>query len=457
MDTRDLPPPPPFKKLIGPSFIILGLGLGSGEIILWPYLTSNFGLGLVWAIVIGITMQFFINMEVERYALIYGESIFVGFARWLRLLPFWFILSTFLGFGWPGIGLAGATLLGHAASVPSVKLTSVVLFLAIGLILSLGRQLYTTVETLQKYLILLGTPLIFLLTLYLSRGADWAALGAGLLGQGHGFFLLPSQISISIFLGALAFSGAGGNLNLAQSFYIRDKGYGMGRFAAKITSIFRSPQTASVPIRLSGVTFSPTSANLSRFRRWWRLTNLEHFLVFWVLGLLTMLMLALLAYTTTFGHPGNPSGINFVLTESAVIGQKTFTFITPLFLVVTGLMLAATQLTVLDSTSRIITENFLLARGTDIAPVSRIYYLVLWIQIAFGLAVILAGFTQPRQLITLSAVINAFSMFVYTALILYLNNRRLPSPLRPSTTRNVILAATFLFLGALCFLTLLNS
>ena len=231
----------------------------------------------------------------------------------------------------------------------------------------------------------------------------------------------------------------------------------MGRFAAKITSIFRSPQTASVPIRLSGVTFSPTSANLSRFRRWWRLTNLEHFLVFWVLGLLTMLMLALLAYTTTFGHPGNPSGINFVLTESAVIGQKTFTFITPLFLVVTGLMLAATQLTVLDSTSRIITENFLLARGTDIAPVSRIYYLVLWIQIAFGLAVILAGFTQPRQLITLSAVINAFSMFVYTALILYLNNRRLPSPLRPSTTRNVILAATFLFLGALCFLTLLNS
>ena len=66
MDTRDLPPPPPFKKLIGPSFIILGLGLGSGEIILWPYLTSNFGLGLVWAIVIGITMQFFPNLWREH-------------------------------------------------------------------------------------------------------------------------------------------------------------------------------------------------------------------------------------------------------------------------------------------------------------------------------------------------------------------------------------------------------
>ena len=89
LDTRDLPPTPPFRRLIGPSFIILGLGLGSGEIILWPYLTSNYGLGLVWAIVIGVTMQFFINMEVGRYALIHGESIFVGFARWLRFLPFW--------------------------------------------------------------------------------------------------------------------------------------------------------------------------------------------------------------------------------------------------------------------------------------------------------------------------------------------------------------------------------
>ena len=108
LGTRDLPSAPPLRRLIGPSFILLGLGLGSGELILWPYLTSNYGLGLVWAIVIGVTIQFFINMEVERYALIYGESIFVGFARWLRVLPFWFIITTFLGFGWPGIGFAGA-------------------------------------------------------------------------------------------------------------------------------------------------------------------------------------------------------------------------------------------------------------------------------------------------------------------------------------------------------------
>ena len=69
---KDLPPAPPLRRLIGPSFIILGLGLGSGEVILWPYLASNYGLGLVWGMLLGITMQYFINMEVVRYALVRG-------------------------------------------------------------------------------------------------------------------------------------------------------------------------------------------------------------------------------------------------------------------------------------------------------------------------------------------------------------------------------------------------
>ena len=33
-----------FYKILGPSIILLGLGLGSGEVILWPYLVSNYGL-----------------------------------------------------------------------------------------------------------------------------------------------------------------------------------------------------------------------------------------------------------------------------------------------------------------------------------------------------------------------------------------------------------------------------
>jgi len=452
LQTLSLPEAPPFKKLLGPSFILLGLGLGSGEIILWPYLVSNFGLGIAWGIVIGITIQFFINMEVERYALIYGESIFVGFARLLRFLPLWFIASTFLGFGWPGIGLSGSHLISQATGL-NINVIIIALFLGIGAILSLGKVLYQTVENLQKYLILLGTPLIFVLAIALTTPASWHALALGLFGKGDNFSFIPVGMSLATFLGALAYSGAGGNLNLAQSFYVRDKGYGMGKFAQKITSVFRDPQADQV-IRLTGATFEDTPENMQRFRKWWKLMNIEHLVIFWALGLCTMLTLSLLAFSVAHGQPGNITGINFVITEAMNIGARTLPAIGLAFLVIAGLMLAATQLTVLDSTSRIITENLILLQGHESAHVSKIFYIVLWLQIAFGIAVSLLHPNQPIQMLTLGGIVNAFSMFFYIGLILFLSNTVLAPKLRPSLIRNIILVAAMLFFGILCYLVI---
>src|SRR3989337_3423967 len=99
----EMPVAPKLAKLVGPSFIILGVGLGSGELILWPYLASNFGLGIAWAAVVGITLQFFLNMEIERYSLVTGESVFAGLTRKFKIFsPVWFILSTLIPWMWPG-------------------------------------------------------------------------------------------------------------------------------------------------------------------------------------------------------------------------------------------------------------------------------------------------------------------------------------------------------------------
>ncbi|MDD3897262.1 MAG: Nramp family divalent metal transporter [Candidatus Peribacteraceae bacterium] len=448
---KELPEAPRLKKLIGPSFIILGLGLGSGEIVLWPYLASNYGLGMVWGMLIGITMQFFINMEVERYALINGESIFVGFARMWRWLPAWFIFSTFTAWVWPGIGLGGATLLAALFGIESTRFIGIVVFLLIGCILSIGKVLYQTVETLQKYLISIGVPFIVLLTLYLVSAQDVVALAKGLVGIGDGFFFLPIGIVIGQFLGAVAYAGAGGNLNLAQSFYVRDKGYGMGKYADKITSILTAKEEVK-SFSLTGNTFPATQENLRRFRTWWKAINLEHLMIFWGLGLFTMLTLSLLAYTTTFGMPGNES-IQFVVNEAYAIGLRTIPIFGLLFLAVTGIMLCATQLTVLDSTSRIMTENALLLAKGEKFPVSRVYYIILWSQILFGMAIFILGFDQPLTLIILGAILNAFSMFVYCGLLLFLNNRYLAPELRPALWRNIVLGGTFLFFGIFCTLT----
>lgn len=441
-----MPMPPRFRDLLGPSFILLGLGLGSGELILWPYLTSNFGMGIIWGAVMGITMQFFINMEIERYSLVRGESIFVGFARKLSFLPFWFIFSTFIGFGWPGIVGASAKLVGSTWDFPSTHILAIGMLILMGAILTLGPVLYKTVERLQMTLIIIGAPSIFLLVLLLAKLSDWVSLSKGVMGIGEGYFLLPEAIPMASFLAALAFAGAGGNLNLAQSFYIKEKGYGMGKFSGRITSILTGKLE---DVELTGSRFEIDHGNLTRFRKWWDLINREHLLIFWLTGVFTICLLGLLAYATAFGKTTPAAGIDFVLYEASEIGMETFPVIGTLFLLIAGVMLFATQMTVLDATSRIMAENLLLVKAHTwkSKTLPRIYYSFLWAQILFGIIVFLAGLREPLFLLTLGAVINAGAMLVHVALTLWLNLTSLERELRPSFLRINAMAGSVIFLG----------
>lgn len=440
-------PPHSFLKILGPSFIILGLGLGSGEIILWPYLVSNFGLGIIWGAVLGITFQFFINIEIERYALVRGESIFVGFTRMAKFLPFWFIFSTFIGFGWPGIIAASAKIFGQVFNIGAYEYLAIAFLIVIGTILTLGPILYKTVERFQKSVILIGVPMLLVITVAIAAKSDYTALSRGVFGIGDGYLFLPTGISLLTFLGAFAFSGAGGNLNLSQSFYIKEKGYGMGKYADKIHSLL----TGKVQeVELTGTTFNIDGHSISNFKRWWHITNIEHFIVFLVTGIISILLLALLAYSTTYGTPGNAPSIDFITSEARAIGEKLFPGAAIIFLLLTGAMLFATQFAVMDSTSRIISENIILTRPNKFSTraIPKAYYLTLWAQIAFGILVFAFGIKDPRTLITLAAVINAFAMFVHIGLTLLLNIKNLPKILAPTFAKRLLMIGIFVFFGA---------
>ena len=443
-------PPSSFLKILGPSFIILGLGLGSGEIILWPYLVSNFGLGIIWGAILGISFQFIINMEIERYALVRGESIFVGFARMARFLPIWFVFSTFIGFGWPGIIASSARIFGNILGIEAFHILAIVFLIAIGLILTLGPVLYKTVETFQKTIILIGVPSLLLITLAVASKSDYLALAKGAVGFGEGYYFLPQGISLLTFLAAFAFSGAGGNLNLSQSYYIREKGYGMGKYAQKIQSLVTGE---SKDVELEGTTFIVDGHGVSNFKRWWKIMNIEHFVVFLVTGTVSILLLALLAYTTTFGTPGNAPSIDFIINEAQSIGTNLFPAASVFFLFLTGTMLFATQFAVMDSTSRIISENIILTSPSKFSTraLPKAYYSVLWAQIVFGVLVFMMGIKDPRFLITLSAVINAIAMFVHIGLTFFLNTRTLPRPTVPSIWRKSLLVGIFIFFGVFSF------
>lgn len=459
-DLHEMPAPPRFRDLVGPSFILLGLGLGSGELILWPYLTANFGLGVIWAAVLGITLQFFINMEIERYSLVRGESIFVGFARKFRLAPFWFIFSTLSAFIWPGIIASSARLIGAVFGIEQTNYIAVGMLILIGIILTAGPVLYKTVEKFSMFLIGLGIPAIFVLALYLAKIADWSVLlngivGMGKLPDGSLYQFLPAGLPIASFLAAFAFSGAGGNLNLAQSFYIKEKGYGMGKYGGRITSVL----TGSVEdVQLEGAKFEMNKENIGRFERWWSLVNREHFLVFWLTGIFAISLLALLSYSTVFGHVTPSAGIGFILYEASNIAKNTFPVFGVLFLIIGGLMLFSTQMTVLDATSRIVAENVLIIKHNIWHPknLSKIYYVVLWIQIVFGGLILFTRFNEPLVLLTLEAVINAAAMFVHIGATTFLNLSVLENEVKPSLPRILVMLGSFIFFGFFTIKTLLQ-
>lgn len=457
LGTKELPQPLSFKNLLGPSFILLGLGLGSGELILWPYLVANWGLGIIWGVILGITFQFFVNMEIERWALINGESIFVGIARKFgKISPIWFIFSTFIPWMWPGIAAASASILGELLGLPDRSLLGIIILLSIGIILTLGPILYKTVETLQKVLIIVGVPFVLAIVATIASPSHFADLLGGLVGIGEGYKFLPGAIPLASFLAAFAYTGAGGNLNLAQSFYVKEKGFGMGKYSGRITSILTGRQEE---ITLEGATFVTNEDNIKTFKKWWRLINLEHLLVFWGGGLITILLLALLSYATVYGVRGTEAGIQFIVLESQVLSAKIFPFVGSGFLAIAAVFLFATQLTVYDSTSRIMSENLMIfdRERFKTKGLSKIFYSFLWLQILTGVIIFTLGTSEPLKLLTLGAVLNAFSMFVHIGVTLYLNFTSLHPGLRPSLFRIFWMALAFIFFGAFSLFTIAQN
>jgi len=454
---KDFPAPISLLKLMGPSFILLALGLGSGELILWPYLVANYGLGIVWGAALGITFQYFLNMEIERYALVKGESVFVGFAKMFKWAPYWFILSTFVGFGLPGIIASSAQVLAHLLGLSSFKWLAIGMLLFIGIILSVGKTVYGVMEKITKTIVLIGVPILFLLAFYLVRSSDVLTLLEGFVGRGINYNWFPSGISFATFLAAFAYAGAGGNLNLSQSIYIKEKGYGMGKYSHKISGLF-DKKLGEQEIKLSGEEFAVNKKNLANFQKWWRQINLEHLLVFWLVGLTAMSLLMLLSYVTAYGQSGNAQGINFIINEALEIGRQLSPVVGSLFLLLVGVMLFQTQLGIMDSTSRIMAENFALKQmerhKTNKVKLSKIYYTFVWSQIAFGVILFLFNVYEPKTLLVIGAVINAVAMFVHSGLALLLNRQQLGAPFQPRLWRQIVMVIIFLFFGLFSSVTL---
>ncbi|MGH3877295.1 MAG: Nramp family divalent metal transporter [Actinophytocola sp.] len=447
-EIRPLPEPPRSTwRIIGPGIIAAGVGLASGEFILFPYIASQVGLVFVWAAMVGLVTQFFLNMEIERYTLATGETALTGFSRFWRHWGLVFAILALFANLWPGWASSSATMVTYLWG-GSVTWITVGMLLAIGLILTLAPVVYVVLE--RAEMVKVAAVLVLLLVgAFAAVSADaWADVPTIVTGA-----TVPTELGVALLLGALAFAGAGGGQNLVQSNWIRDKGFGMGKYVPRIKSpVTGQPEAAPS----TGFIFEPTDEHLGRWRSWWRLANREQLYTFVLITFLTILFTSLLAYSTVYGRDDVTNDIGFLQTEGDVLAAEVGSWFGSFFWIIGAFSLFCAALGIVDYSARLVADVIKTSYAQHVKE-STLYFAVVWVLVLVGCVIMLSGSAQPLVLLVISACVGGLMMFIYSILLLVLNRRVLPDQIKIRGFRVAVLGWSVALFGVLSVLTIIDQ
>ena len=460
----DLPRVPRLRHLIGPSVIALGMGLGAGEFLLWPNLITVNGYGIWWLFWVGVITQFFVILEIERWTIATGESVFGGMARLDRFSfwPWFFLVATLVSFFWPGWASQSAEFTGRIVSLltgtdiawqPIALLMLAVIYIG----LAGSRIVYNALERFEIGLVLGFFPLLALVLILVGvLPSDVLALlkGAGSIGHAPDDLLRGSQFPTLLI--AVAYAGSGGTLLLAQSLWLRDKGFGMAAYQGRIAGIRGTNEDVSE----TGYVFdSSAPVPLARFRAWLRVSRTELLVTFVVLILVSVVITSLVVTATLgTGNTGLAGNLGeMVARQGAVLARIGGRWLEVAFLLGGAFVLFSTQLGIVDTVTRIAGSIFheRYGRHTATWTLKRTFLTVLTVFVLASAAIIIASWVggtaleglQPDFLVLIAGPFTIASMYLFALVVGCLNVRRLPPALRPGAGTRVALVWAALLWG----------
>ena len=458
MPIRKLPKAPPSIHILGPTVFLVALGVGMGESYMWPRLVLVFGPDIRWLFLIGVTLQAFVLLEMSRYAMATGESIFMGAARIFKPLMWFFFVTAILIYIWPGHLSNGAAAAEEITGIPW-QATAITGLIFVGVLFSLLKVIY---DFLEKLLGLLIGTLVVGTAVVASMVGTWEDLAATISGM-FAFGYIPDGANTAtwfpVIVGSIAFAGPSGMQQMWYTLQLRDSGAGMGAHIPRIRGLAHAGEAESMPSR--GFMFDTSDPQeMEKWRGWRKWVTFDAMLLFWGITMLVTVSFTVLAMSAARQNPNVATLLqndqqdaalqamsdSFAAAGSPVLGTVFFGFIALIGLNAT--------LGLFDSFSRGQSDMaYYFVPGAKRFSISHIYFMFLWGVIVFGILILLFGPADgPAAILDTLAFLSAFAMGAYCVVLLAVNNLLLPKPIRPGIGRNLIIGfGAVFYLGMLFY------
>jgi Mn2+/Fe2+ NRAMP family transporter len=214
-------------RKFGPSFVIAGATVGSGELIVTTILGAKVGFVMLWMIILSVLVKAIVQEQFGRFVIatddslmdmldrIPGKILGASWAVWWAVLLMISILFAMGGIvGAIGLAVAGLFQVGHAN-----LLGAIVGIVGVFLIL---RGLYGDLEKIVITLVVIFSMLTIFLSFFMLQATPYAYSGADILS---GLTFRFPQAGWAVALSAFGVTGITANEVATYAYWVKGKGY----------------------------------------------------------------------------------------------------------------------------------------------------------------------------------------------------------------------------------------
>jgi len=439
-------PEPPKVSFFGPGMVLVALGVGLGELFMWPRLVILFGANIRWLFLVGMFCQVFAMMEIARWSMATGESTFQAAARvWKPFMWFFWVLAL-ITYVWPGHIALGAGAVENMFGIPWLY-TAIGGIILMGLILTFSPVAYEAIEKILSIIISIVVASGFVTAAFVGTAGEWwdAIKGLFMIGWTDPRMFTPEWFPVLV--GSIAFAGPSGMQQMWYSLFLRDKQAGMMMYSGRITS-WLTGEAEEMPDH--GCMFDTSDPEEMRKWQGWRRWNyFDAWALFWLITVVSTLFFTVISLAAARLDPASyellASGDQLATIEgmSVTYSELFGSFGKTALYATIGLVGWKMTFGVFDSFARGQADMtyYFMPGMKEKYSMSKLYWFYLYAVMVFAIGVLLTmGATDgPAFILNIMAAMSTLSMGLYCLLLLICNTKFLPKEIRPGWITRIML------------------